>query len=271
MKISACTDEAANDLAIALDVLEEQDIHYVDLRKVWNTNIVDFSDTQARKAQEMIAGRGFEVSALSPPIGKTSIRDDFAPELTRFRRAIELATLFEAPYLRVFSFYATEDEAREYWPEALDRLQQLSEMADEHGIRLAHENEEGGFCAWRPQECLELQQALPDNFRYLFEPCSFAVMGYDAYTDALPLLREYIAYVHIRDTERGTTRYTVAGEGDVGWPAILADLQAHEFEGFLTLEPHLGWANKHQTDEIRIANFKRSVGALRKVLATIDE
>lgn len=270
MKLSACTDEAASDLALALDVLEEEDIQYVDLRKVWDTNIVDFSDAQAQKAQEMIAGRGFQVSALSTPIGKSPITADFAPELARFQRALELAILFKAPYIRVFSFYASEEEAKEYLPEAINRLQKLSEMADDHGVCLAHENEEGGFCAWRPQECLELQQALPDNFRYLFEPCSFTVMNYDPFKDALPLLRPYIAYVHIRDTKRGTTRYTVAGKGDVGWPEILADLQANNFKGFLTLEPHLGWANMQQTEKQRIANFRRSVRALRTILATLE-
>lgn len=268
MKISACTDEAAIDLAAALDVLQEEGIRYADLRQVWGRSVVDLSEGQAREAQALLNRRGFQVSALSTPIGKTSIKDDFAPELARFRRALELAALFKAPYIRVFSFYVPDDEAAGYFPEAVNRLQQLSELAGEHGVSLAHENEEGGFCAWRPEECLRLQQALPDNFRTLFEPCSFVVMEYDAYPDALQLLRPYVAMVHVRDTQRGTTRYTVAGEGDVGWPKILADLQAHNFDGFVTLEPHLGWADKNLTAAQRVANFRRAAAALRQVMAS---
>jgi sugar phosphate isomerase/epimerase len=170
----------------------------------------------------------------------------------------------------VFSFYATEEEAQRYRSEALDRLGQLCELARPYGVILAHENEEGGFCAWRPEECLAFHQELPDNFRALFEPCSFTVMNYDPYLEALPLLRPYTVYLHVRDTKRGTTEYSVVGEGDVRWPDILADLKQHDFKGYLTLEPHLGWSSKETTDEIRKANFARAAQALREALANVS-
>lgn len=269
MIISACSDEISTDLATALDVLEQEDIRHVDIRGIWGGNVTDLSDEQATRARQMVKERGFSVTALSTPIGKTKITADFAPEVARFRRALELAQRFEAPYLRVFSFYTSEAEAKTYRSEALRRLRHLCEMAEPYGIMLAHENEEGGFCAWRPEECLAFHQELPDNFRALFEPCSFTVMNYDAYTEALPLLRPYIVYLHLRDTKRGTTEYSVVGAGDVGWLDILADLKQHNFEGYLTLEPHLGWGLKETTDEIRKANFARAAKALRETLAKI--
>jgi sugar phosphate isomerase/epimerase len=256
-------------LNTALEVLEREDIQHLDLRGIWGGNVIALTDEQATQAQTMIETRGFKVTALSTPIGKTKITDDFWLEVVRFKRALELAQHFEAPYLRIFSFYATEAEAKTYRGEALRRLQQLCELAEPYGIILAHENEEGGFCAWRPEECLAFHQALPANFQALFEPCSFTVMSYEAYTEALPLLRPYIAYLHMRDTRWGTTKYSVVGEGDVGWSQILADLKQHNFKGYLTLEPHLGWGSKEMTDELRIANFSRAVKALRKTLAEL--
>jgi 3-dehydroshikimate dehydratase len=269
MFISACSDEISHDLATALDVLEREDIHHVDLRGIWGHNVIELSDEQAATARRMLNERGFTVTALSTPIGKTKITDNFTPEIERFDRALQLARQFAAPYLRVFSFYAAEDQAQRERPEAVRRLRILCELAEPYGIGLAHENEEGGFCAWRPQECLTLHQQLPHNFYALLEPCSFTVAGYDPLVDALPLLRPYIAYVHVRDTPRGTTRYAVVGEGDVGWPAILADLQQHGFAGCLTLEPHLGWGTAEMTDTIRTANFTRAANALRAALATL--
>jgi sugar phosphate isomerase/epimerase len=270
MQICAITDEVSKDLKYALDTLAQEKIKYIDLRGVWGGNVVDLTAQQAREAREMIAGGGFTVTAISTPIGKTRITDDFAPEIARFQRALELAIQFGASYIRVFSFYASEDEAIQYRGEALRRLHHLCEMARPAGIVLAHENEEGGFCAWRPEECLAFHQELPANFGALFEPCSFCVMGYDPHRDALPLLRPYTVYVHVRDTPRGTNHYGVVGEGDVGWPAILADLKAHNFSGFLTLEPHLGWENYAQlTDERRAQNFGRAAQALRTALAAV--
>jgi sugar phosphate isomerase/epimerase len=269
MIISACSDEISADLAAALDALKREDIHHVDLRGVWGRNVIELSDEQVASARQLLKERGFTVTALSTPLGKTPISADFAPEEARLRRALELADRFEAPYLRVFSFYASEEEAQRERPEALRRLRRMCELAEPYGVVLAHENEEGGFCAWRPEECQALHQALPRNFRALFEPCSFAVVGYDSFEDALPLLRPYIAYVHVRDTTRGTTHYSVVGEGDVRWPDILDDLKQHGFTGYLTLEPHLGWGSAEMTDAIRMANFARAANALRTALAAL--
>jgi sugar phosphate isomerase/epimerase len=268
MIISACSDEISQDLATALDVLARADIDHVDLRGVWGCNVTDLDDQQARQAQSLLARGRFSVTAVSTPVGKTKITADFAAEEARFRRALELAHLFNAPYIRVFSFYAAEGEATQHRPEALRRLRRLCELAAPHGVSLAHENEEGGFCAWRPEECLAFHQELPDTFRALFEPCSFTVMGYDA-RDALSLLRPYLSYVHVRDTARGTTRYSVVGEGDVGWPQILASLRQSGYQGYLTLEPHLEWANPKATDQDRTASFRRAAGALRAALGAL--
>jgi sugar phosphate isomerase/epimerase len=269
MEISACTDEISADLVRALDVLERHEIRQVDLRGVWGRNVIELDDAQAARVRELINARGFRVTALSTPIGKTPITAPFASEEARFRRALELARLFEAPALRVFSFRASEAEARDHWPEALDRLGRMSELAAPNGVTLAHENEEGGFCAWRPEECLALHRELPANVVALFEPCSFAVMGYDPFVKALPLLRPYLGYLHVRDTRRGTSEYCCAGEGDARWPDILADLHRRGYAGCLTLEPHLGWGDAHTTDEMRIAHFERAVAALRTLLANL--
>jgi sugar phosphate isomerase/epimerase len=270
MQICAITDEVSQDLAFALDVLAQDGIKHIDLRGVWGGNVVALTDEQAAEAQRLIQAGGFTVVALSTPVGKSRITDDFAPELARFRRAVELAQRFGAKYLRIFSFYVTEDQAKQYHGEAIDRLHQLCEIAAPYGLVLAHENEEGGFCAWRPEECLAFHQELPNNFRALFEPCSFTVMGYDPYTDALPLLRPYTVYVHVRDTPRGTTHYGVVGEGDVRWPDILADLKQSGFSGSLTLEPHLGWEDYAKlTDDVRATNFRRASAALRSALGAL--
>ena len=266
MIISACTDEISHDLEVALDVLTEEGIEYLDLRGIWGKNVTGLDDDEAAKAKDMIERRGFQVTAISTPIGKTQITDDFEPDIARFQRALELATLLGAPYVRVFSYYVADAEAETFRGEALNRLRHLCTMAQPHNIVLAHENEEGGFCAWRPEECVAFHQALPDNFRALFEPCSFAVMNYEPAVDALPQLRPYIAYVHVRDTERGTTRYGVVGEGDVGWREILSELKQSGFQGYLTLEPHLQWANRNATDADRTASFRRATQALRHML-----
>lgn len=268
MFLSACTDEISQDLARALEVLAEEGIAHLDLRTLWGKSVVDLSDEEARRARSLIENRGLQVTALSTPVGKSPVTADFAPELARFRRAIDLAGELGAPYLRVFSFMAPEEGAARYRPEALDRLGQLCELAGRAGLTLAHENEEGGFCAWRPEDCVAFHRALPENFQALFEPCSFAVMEIDP-LPALAMLDPYLAYVHVRDTRRGTTEYSVVGEGDVGWDALLATLNERGFDGAMTLEPHLGWGKSDYPDPAREADFRRAAAALRSALTRL--
>src|SRR5688572_28242351 len=134
MIISACTDEISTDLNTALEVLEREEIQRLDLRGIWGGNVIALTDEQATQAQKKIEARGFKVTALSTPIGKTKITDDFSLEVIRFKRALELTQRFGAPYLRVFSFYASEAEAKTYRVEALWRLRQLCELAEPYGI-----------------------------------------------------------------------------------------------------------------------------------------
>ena len=60
------------------------------------------------------------------------------------------------------------------------------------------------------------------------------------YPDAFELLRKHIRYLHIKDAKMGSGQVVPAGYGDAGLAKILAELDAQGFEGFLSLEPHLG-------------------------------
>ena len=73
---------------------------------------------------------GVRVSALGSPIGKISIQDDFEPHFEKFRYVVELAKLFETPYIRMFSFYIPADEDPENYREPVfQRLRRMVEYA----------------------------------------------------------------------------------------------------------------------------------------------
>ena len=57
--------------------------------------------------------------------------------------------------------------------------------------------------------------------------------------NAYKLLKDYIAYIHVKDAKLSDGRVVPAGYGDGNVKAILTDLFASGFDGFLSLEPHL--------------------------------
>jgi sugar phosphate isomerase/epimerase len=49
--------------------------------------------------------------------------------------------------------------------------------------------------------------------------------------------KELTVHLHIKDWRTGETHGCLAGEGQGRWPEVIAD--AHDYNGFATLEPHL--------------------------------
>lgn len=54
------------------------------------------------------------------------------------------------------------------------------------------------------------------------------------------MLKPYIAYMHIKDSRFADGRVVPAGVGDGNVEYILTDLFENGYDGFLSLEPHLG-------------------------------
>src|SRR5947209_15181829 len=105
IRLSAFADEISPELDEQIAVLNSEHIHFLDLRSVWNTNVLDLTDQQVARIKEMLDAHGIGVAAIGSPIGKVPIDSSFDEHLHRFERAITLAREFQTPYVRIFSFY----------------------------------------------------------------------------------------------------------------------------------------------------------------------
>ena len=150
--ISAFADEISADLNKQIEVLHSEHIHFIDLRGVWDTNVLDLTDQQVTEIKQMLDAQRIGVSAIASPIGKIPIDAPFEEHLQRFKRAIELAQFFDTPFIRIFSFYPplAEDMAKgvtgsadpSIWrDEVFRRLYELTILARNANLILLHENE----------------------------------------------------------------------------------------------------------------------------------
>ncbi len=265
--LTGFADEISPELDEQLDTLAEESISYMELRSVWNTNVLDLTDDELDRVKSAVAERGIGISSIGSPIGKVPVTDPFGPHLERFRRALRAAEAMRAPYVRVFSFFIPEgQEPDRYREEVLDRMGAMTGEAADAGVMLLHENEKEIY-GDVPSRCVDILAGVGSPvLRAAWDAANFVQCGVThPYDEGYASLRPYIEYVHVKDALSGTDRVVPAGEGDGQLPETLSALRASGFDGFFSLEPHLASAGKYSGfsgPEL----FRKAAGALKELL-----
>lgn len=238
-RITGFADEIHSDILIQVKLLKELGIKFIELRSANGKNVADYSLEEAGRLKQYLKENDIRISAIGSPIGKIGIREEFEPHFETFKRVVELAKLFETPYIRMFSFYIPEGEdPSAYRPEVLERMKALVDYAKSNQVILLHENEKGiyGDIAERCQELFEAFYG--DHFKCTFDFANFVQCGQDT-LKAYELLKPYIEYIHIKDALFNSGEVVPAGEGDGNVLSILQELDKNGYDGYLSLEPHL--------------------------------
>lgn len=237
--LSAFGDEVTDDLSEQLDVLASAGLEWIEVRGAWGKTVLEWDDRELERARDLIAGRGFRVSAVASPIGKSELDVPREFERGRLERAIYAANFFRTRLIRIFSYYVARQQHLQARAEVLARVQELVQRASQADMVLLHENEKEIY-GDTPERCLEiLSHSNSPHLRMAFDPANFVQVGVLPMTQAYPLLAEYITHVHIKDALVADGRVVLPGQGDGQVLALLDALRASGYRGFLTLEPHL--------------------------------
>jgi len=239
--LSAFADEIDPSLKVQMDVLDQHDIKYIEMRGVNGKNLVQHTLDEVKEIKQQLDERGFKLSAVGSPIGKIMITDDFAPHLDLFHHTLEIAKILEAPYIRMFSFFIPKGEKAEtYRDEVMKRWEAFIEAAKGKNVILLHENEKDIY-GDTAERCLDLVKTMNcDYLRITFDPANFVQCDVETYPHAFNMLKNYIEYMHIKDANYSDHRVVPSGYGDGKLKEILTELYNSGYEGFLSLEPHLG-------------------------------
>jgi sugar phosphate isomerase/epimerase len=272
--LSAFGDEISPNLETQMDVLEQFDIRHIEIRNVDGSPIVSYSPDEVKEIKKKLDKRNFKISAVGSPIGKIKITDDFEPHFELFKHTVEIAKILETGFIRMFSFYIPEGENPEdFKDEVFRRWESFAGEVRDSGIILAHENEKGIY-GDTAERCLELVNHINQPYvRSVFDPANFIQCNVKPYPDAYNLLKDTICYLHIKDAVASDGHVVPAGEGDGKIAEILSDLHNRGFEGFLSIEPHLGYFKgleklEHEPSIVKLPeggprNFALAANALR--------
>jgi 3-dehydroshikimate dehydratase len=239
IRLSAFADEISQDPVEQVDVLTAHGIKHIEFRAIHGTNVLDLSDEQHAEFRDLLRSRGFGLSAIGSPIGKIRITERFDEHLERFDRAMSLAEFYEAPRIRIFSFYMPPgDDPAAHRAEVVSRMTELARRAAARGITLFLENEKGiyGDTAARVADVLE---TVDSRFlSHAFDPANYVEVR-QSIEEAWSRLFPHVKHFHVKDYDPKTHRNVPAGAGEGQIPRLIGEAVDSGYDGFCVLEPHL--------------------------------
>lgn len=252
-------------LDVLIPMAKDFGIQYLEL---WSANLESngkapihphaFSDKDLEKAKKQIEDAGLVVGSISSGLGLdtmlTSDPEWFSRELVA---TVEAAAFFGAKVVNHYS-----DKIQPGVTPEIERLHSYFDAAvkraEELGIVLALENE-AGDASRTPENMKRIVEAFDSpNFKTNFDATNYFHASCEAFPYAYELLKEHIAYVHIKngrlyrpgfcpDTkwfggamtmEPGTIYYCEAKDGVVNIDGLVHRLAADGYDFMCTLEPH---------------------------------
>jgi 3-dehydroshikimate dehydratase len=242
-KLSAFADEVTDGFLQQVEYLAGEKVGYIEPRFVNKKNIMDLTKAELNEAKKMIDDHGLKVSAIGSPIGKVKLDEPFEPHLDKFKHAVDLAVFFETPYIRMFSYYAPEGKnIDDYREQVMERMAAKVEVLADADVTMVHENE-ANIYGHTAANCVDMVETINSpKLRLVYDPANF-VWG-EKLTNNVevcwPVMKPYVVHIHIKDWKLGSGDVgSVPGEGDGQIKELLAELAAANYDGCMTMEPHL--------------------------------
>jgi len=257
LRLAAFADEISPDLDVQIEHCRKNGITHFELRGVAGKNVLDFDAPLRAEIKKKLVGAGMGVACIGSPIGKVKTSEPWEQHFERFKIAVDAAEFFDAPFIRIFSYYEPSRD------EVLRRMQKKVDYLTGRTPVLIHENEKEIY-GERGAQCLDLLKAIDSpKLQCAFDFANF-VQASENPLDNWPALKPYTVHFHIKDALAATGQVVPAGKGDGQIAEILQDAYASGFRGFLSLEPHLAAAGQFSGfsgPEL----FKTAADALKKL------
>jgi L-ribulose-5-phosphate 3-epimerase len=255
--IGAITDEFSLDIEVALDAMSQLGMTIAELRLIGNRNIIDLSDDEVASVRELVERRGMRVLSIASPVLKCVLPD--APPLDqRFqqdvfgsaytiadqprlaKRAMEIAEIAGAKFIRVFSYWRTTEPQRCH-DRIVEALRELADRAGDRGLTIGLENEHACNVATGAEAGRVLAALDHPSLKSIWDPANAFLLGETPFPDGyskLPASR--VAHVHAKDcyVEGHKPTWGPLGEMDVDWEGQIAALKRDGYTGAISLETH---------------------------------
>ncbi|MBV9616648.1 MAG: sugar phosphate isomerase/epimerase [Ktedonobacteraceae bacterium] len=257
MRLSIITDEISANLEHALQVCRDLQVDTVELRVVGDKNIVFHDLASLLQIRTLLQKGGFRVCSIASPFLKSPLWTDeaIAPKAAQassneqaqewdiLQRSFELAHLFDAPFVRTFSFLRVPDPTtvrsfvRGVIAEAVRRT-------EEAGLKLLIENEHACNIATGEETGWLLRSISTPAFGVIWDPGNAAMLESRPFPDGYQHVRGRVYHVHVKDVNRNLQSdahcdsFVKVGTGSIDYVGQFRALARDGYDGMLSLETH---------------------------------
>ncbi len=256
------------------------------LSAVAGGNIHDIPDDAFERLVTVLEEADVQINCFGSALanGSKSIEAPFEAEWQEAKRAAQRMERLNTKLIRVMSYRALPGE-NQMAAERFRRLREMGKLFADIGAQMVHENCTG-YGGNSAQNTLEMLDAVP-GLKLVFDmgnPTREADMSkppdeagerprqsaWEFYSQVKP----HIAYIHIKDGiyDEATRKHqwVMAGEGQGDVKRILADLLANDYDGGLSIEPHLP-TERLPALEPSEARFQNYLDYGRRAMALVEE
>lgn len=244
-------DEAGKTLDEQIEVTKAAGWSAIELRLVDGTNVCNIDDNAWAVVRDKMAQAGMTIAGFGSAIANWArpITSDPAVDMEDLKRAIPRMKEVNCPLIRIMSYPNDTDNPlsdADWHKEVVKRLRPLTKLAEDNGIILGHENC-NGYASIGPQQFMEVAAELDSPaFQLIFDTGNTTL--HDSSREATwafyQQCRDRIVHVHIKSYKPDAEGKwgTCYPDEDEMQAKILADLKRTDYDGWLSIEPHLAAA-----------------------------
>jgi sugar phosphate isomerase/epimerase len=281
-KLSVITDEISQDLGHALEIAtKEFGLSYVELRGVWNKNIINLDEKETSEVRRLLQKFGLQVTDIASPLFKTdwpgAPTSKYSPKAPQFgadysfaqqgevlERSIAIAKALGTERVRCFDFWRLDDPKP--FREAMDsKLRDTAAQVAPKKITLLLENEFACNTATGAEAARTLQAVQSPNFKLNWDPGNAVYRGEIAFPDGFAKIpKERMGHMHCKDVARkadGTFEWAAMGRGIIDYVGQFRALAQAGYSGTMSLEAH--WRRAGSEEE----SSRQSLAGMKEQLS----
>jgi L-ribulose-5-phosphate 3-epimerase len=282
-RVAVINDEISQDFERACAVAAEFGMKWIELRGMWNKNIIDLDAKEIAESQRLLKKYDLRVTDIASPLFKVdwpgAPKSKFSPKRDQFNssygfdqqdevleKSIAMAKAFNTGRVRCFDFWRLDDQ-KPYRAEINERLRKAAEKAAKQDMVLVLENE-SSCNTGTGKEVAELLAAVQHpSFMVNWDPGNAAELGETPYPNGYELLpKARIGHCHVKTAVKSGDKYEWApvGTGIVDWAGQFKALKQDGYRFAVSLETHWRGAGTPE------ASTRQSWAGMKEALQKAD-
>lgn len=244
MELAILSDEISLDLEESFRIGAELGFRKYEIRCLddYEHRIPYFNPGRFERLLELVDNDIIEVTAVTPGTFKINLSDtaDLKREMEEtLPQACKIANQLKSPRLITFGFMREADKQAEA---VIPLIKEAGSIADEHGLKLAVENEPGSYCDTGKNTAAIIKSVDMENVGINWDPANAVVCGEAGFPIGYDAVLPFLQNVHIKDAipvppDKWENR--LIGDGGVNWLGQLTRLFKEKPVSHLTLETHV--------------------------------